>query len=162
MASILLVRTKADDGAEGGSVSNLIDSIATVVGKGGGPRMYWRRPMKKAIFTRTICVPLLLAFSVVLCGAANLFCPMGVSAAQATPPTSNDHEHPLMSGGACLESLTSSIDHNGASDPAVLLQIDLLALMRPLEPAGSYEPLTERDLSRAAPLRFILLSTFRI
>ena len=129
MASILRVRTKADDGAEGGSVSHLIDSIATVVGKGGGPRMYWRRPMKKAIFTRAIFFPLLLAFSAVLCGAGSLFCPMGVSAAQAMPPTSSDHEHPLGSGGACLESLTSSIDHNGASDPAVLLQIDLLSVI---------------------------------
>lgn len=68
----------------------------------------------------------------------------------------------MESGGTCLESLTSFIDHNSASDPAVHLQIDQLALMRPLEPDGSYEPLTERDLNRAAPLRFILLSTFRI
>ena len=104
----------------------------------------------------------LLAFSLLLCGAGSLFCPMGPSAAQAMPPTSTDQDHPLESGGACLESLTSFIDHNSASDLAVLLQIDRLALMRPLEPDGSYEPLTERDLNRAAPLRFILLSTFRI
>ncbi len=104
-----------------------------------------------------------LIAGLLVCGGGSLFCPMGPpTAGAATPIPPADSHHPIGNGGECLESLTSSPEQIAPFDPVVLPDVDQTRLTWVLEHAGSYPLLIENKTNHAAPLLFLLLSTFRL
>lgn len=119
--------------------------------------------MNSATSNRFRVLGSLLIVGLLLCGGGSLFCPMSVSAGEeATPAAPAGYDHSSGSGGECPESLASSAEHIVPWGPAMLPEVGLLGLTWVLEHAGLYPLLVENKTNHSAPLRFLLLSTFRL
>ncbi len=119
--------------------------------------------MNSATSNRFRVLAFLVMAGILLCGVGSLFCPMGATMAGAAThvPPAGSH-HPMGSGGECPESVTSSPEQIAPFDHVALADVDVSGLTRVLEYAGSHTLVTENNTSCVAPLRFLLLSTFRL